>query len=50
MQAWEEKFDGKLVTMLSTINLITDKCVEAAINTLKVQIASIATAIGAMAM
>jgi hypothetical protein len=45
MQAWEEKFDGKLVMMMSTINLNMDKSMEAATNILKVQIASIATAI-----
>ena len=50
MQAWVEKFDGKLVMMVSTINLNTDKSMEAATDILKVQIASIATAMGAMAM
>ena len=30
MQAWEEKFDGELATMVSTINLDTDKYVKVA--------------------
>lgn len=48
MQAWEEKLSGKLAMMVSTINLNMDKCVEAAIDILKVQTASIATTMGAV--
>lgn len=50
MQAWEEKLDGKLAMMVSTINLNTDNCVEVATDTLKVQTVSIAMAMGTMAM
>ena len=49
MQAWENKFDGKLAMMVLVINLNTEKCVQAAFDTLKVETASIANAMGAIA-
>ena len=49
-QTWEEKLDGELATMVSTNNVNMDKCVEVAIDTLKVKTINIATAMGAMAM
>ena len=48
MQAWENKLDGKLAMMVLVINLNTEKCVQAAFDTLKVETASIANAMGAM--
>lgn len=50
MQAWEEKLDGKIAMMVSIINLDTYKGMHVATNTIKVQIASISTGMGAMAM
>ena len=48
MPTWEEKLDGKLATMLSTMNHNMDKCVEAATDKIEVQTASITTVVGAM--
>lgn len=45
MQVWEEKLDGKIVILVSPINLNTDKWVEEAMDTLKQ-----ASTIGAMVM
>jgi hypothetical protein len=50
MQAWEDKFDRKLDTIVSTINLNTQKYMEVATDTLNVQTANIAPAMGTMTM
>lgn len=50
IQTWNEKFDGKLATMVFTINLNMDECMEAATGTLKGHPASIVMALGAMAI
>lgn len=50
MQAWKERFDGKLATMVFIINLQHTKNAWRQQHTLKVQTTSIATAMGAMAI
>lgn len=50
MKDWEEKLDGKLATLTSSINLNTDQRVETTTKILKHQATNIHTLVGSMAL